>query len=167
MYKQDLELNNLLWLICHKNNKQTRPLYIYIFIYIYILQAFPTVFLFTVVAFSSSLVLYSFISFSLNCAPHIIIKGIAIWGTRWPDIRGYVVTEISSLAKIGSPACVALRRLLLSNVVSSRSHPLDPELPYLLKALDVDLRVKSEAMWEECGHDVTITIDPTKHRDVD
>ena len=58
-----------------------------------------------------------------------------------------VVAKIFLQPRLDSPAYVARHRVLLSDVGSSSNHPLDPGLHYLLKVLDVDLRVKSEVMW--------------------
>ena len=79
-----------------------------------------------------------------------------------------MVTEIFSGPKLGSAACVAWCRVLFPDVRSSSSHPLDPSQYYLLQAIDVGLRVESEAMWEyEWRHKVTITRDHFKHLHVD
>ena len=48
-----------------------------------------------------------FCCLSLNCSPHTMIKGIAIWGVSWPDVRGDVAAEIFWQPTLGSPACVA------------------------------------------------------------
>ena len=59
-------------------------------------------------------------------------------------------------------------RVLLLDVGSSSSHPLNPGQHYFLQALDVDLHVDSEAIWEnELRHNVTITFDLPKYHDVD
>ena len=64
--------------------------------------------------------------------------------------------------------CVIWRIALLRDVGSYRSHPLDPGLYCLLQSLDIGLRVKSDAMWEdEWKHHVNITGDHPKHFDVD
>ena len=36
----------------------------------------------------------SFVAYSLNRTPHMIIEEIAIWGVKWPDVRGDEVSEI-------------------------------------------------------------------------
>ena len=41
-----------------------------------------------------SLLFHRFIGLAFNCAARIIIKGIAIWGLRRPDVRVDVVAEI-------------------------------------------------------------------------
>ena len=59
-------------------------------------------------------------------------------------------------------------RVLLPDVGSSSSQPLNLEKLYFIQALDVDLCVKSEDIWEdEFRHKVTITRYHTKHPNVD
>ena len=41
-----------------------------------------------------------FLVLSLNRAPHIIIKRIAIWGVKRPDVRSHVITEIFSQQRL-------------------------------------------------------------------
>ena len=82
----------------------------------------------------------SFVGFSLNRAPHIIIKEIAIWKVRQPDIRGDVITEIFWQPRLGSSACVVIHRILLLNRGSSRSRPLDLGQYYLPGHLMLTLR---------------------------
>ena len=60
-------------------------------------------------AFSSSLVLHRvLVGLLLNRAPHTIIKGIAIWGVGWLDIRGDVVNVNFLTVKTGSPTCICI-----------------------------------------------------------
>ena len=40
MYKENLALNNQLWLICHESKAKQSKSYIYIYIYIYIYKGF-------------------------------------------------------------------------------------------------------------------------------
>ena len=47
--------------------------------------------------------------------------------------------ELSLQPTLAFPACVAWRRILLQDVVSSSSHPFQPWKHYLLEALDVGL----------------------------
>ena len=90
--------------------------------------------------------------FHSTALPHII-KQIAIWGVRWPDVWGDVVAEIFSQR---SPACVA------------SSHCLNLGLQEPLQVLDVDLHVESEAMREdEWRHNVIIECDHSKHHGSD
>ena len=85
----------------------------------------------------------------------------------WPDVRADVVAEIFLQPALGSPACVAWRRVSLPDVGPSSSCPLDPG-GQLFRALDVGLYVKDEAIWEdEWKHNVTTTSDHLKHHDVD
>ena len=110
----------------------------------------------------------SFVGLSLNCAPHILIKGIVIWGVRLWDVMSDGVTEIFWQPTLCISACVAFVRVILSDVGSSSSHPLDSERHYLLSTLDLGLCVESEAMWEdEWRHDIIITSGNPKHYDVD
>ena len=48
-------------------------------------------------AFSSFLVLLKVFFVPCTTAPHLIIKGIAIWGVRQQDVRGDVVAEILTI----------------------------------------------------------------------
>ena len=105
----------------------------------------------------------SFVGFSLNRSPHVIIKGVAIWGVRQPNVRGDYVEGIFWLPTLGSSACVTRCRVLLPDVGFCSSHLLDLRQVYLLKELDVDFRVESEVMQEDnWWHNVTIAGDHTK-----
>ena len=73
--------------------------------------------------FRSCLVLHSV---SLNHSPCIILKDIAIWTLRHPEIKCDLVAEIFLLQRLGSCACVALYRVLLLDVGSSSSRSFDP-----------------------------------------
>ena len=95
---------------------------------------------------------------SVHCAPNIITKVIALWGLERPDIMGDVVAEMLLLPRLDSQSLVVWRRVLLSEVGSSSSHPLYPGQNYSTQALDVDLCVECKAMWDnEWRHNVTIT----------
>ena len=91
----------------------------------------------------------------------MIIKWIAIWGGKKPDVRGDVVMEIFWQSPPGSFACVAQRRVQLpiatlwiqKSTISFRHN--------------VSLRVKCESIWEDqCRHNVTIVSDLPKHHNV-
>ena len=58
-------------------------------------------------------------------------------GVRWPDARG----EIFWQPRLAS-SCVVWHKVLLPDIESSSSQPLDPNQPYLL-------HVESDAMWED------------------
>ena len=61
----------------------------------------------------------------------------------------------------------AWHRVLMSDLGSSSSHPIDPKQNWLLQAFDEVLRIKSEAMWQDgWSQNVTIASDHPKHRDV-
>ena len=51
-------------------------------------------------------------------------------------------------------------RVLLPDVGSSSSHPLDPGQHYLFQALDVGHCVESEAMWKNKQRHITIACAP-------
>ena len=89
----------------------------------------------------------SFVDLSLNHTPHIIIKEIAIWEVRQPDVRGIAVAEIFSQLTLGSPASGVWSRVLFSEVGSSSGHTLDPGQHYLLQGLNVGFQVESKAFW--------------------
>ena len=74
----------------------------------------------------------------------LIVKGIAIWGVRRPDVWSDVAAEIFSQPNLSSSTCVAW--VLLSDVGYSSSSHLDLGQNYPLKALDVGQRVESEVM---------------------
>ena len=65
---------------------------------------------------------------------------------------------------MASLACVAGRRVLLPDVGSSRSYPLDPEQHYPLQILDVGVYVESVTMWTWME---VIASDHPNHHDVD
>ena len=110
---------------------------------------------------------WSFVDLSLHRAPHIAIKGIAILGVKWLDVRGDVVTEIVSQSTLSYPVCVAWPRVLLQDVGFSSNHFLDQGQQYLLQALYVGLYVESEAMREDKrNNNVTIACDHFKYHDV-
>ena len=89
---------------------------------------------------------------SLSRAPRIIIKRIVIWGIKRPDFRSDVVK-----VEILSQSTLCSLFVLLPNIESPRSHRLDPGQHNLFQALDVDLYIESEAMWEdEYWHNITI-----------
>ena len=81
---------------------------------------------------------------------------------RQPDVRTDVITTLCS------PACVSWHRVLLLDVRSLNSLPLNPS-HCLLQSLDEGLGVECEAMWEdEWKHNITIISDPPlKHHDRD
>ena len=74
----------------------------YMCIYVYLLCDYTT--------FDAA---WSFVDGLLICTSHIIIKGITIWGVRWPDITSDVVTEIFIQPTLGPPACVEWCKVLL------------------------------------------------------
>ena len=90
------------------------------------------------------------LSLSQLCPTHNN-QGIAIWSIKQINVRSDMVVEIFSQSSLGSPACVAWRTVLLPDVGSSSSHPLDPRQYYILLALDVSLHIVSEIMWEDGG----------------
>ena len=75
----------------------------------------------------------------LNCTSHIIIKVTAIQKVRQLDNRGEITAEIFLQPKLSCPVCVVWYRVLLSDVRSSSSHPLNPEQCYLFQSFDIDL----------------------------
>ena len=98
----------------------------------------------------------------------MIIKRIAIWGVWWLDVSGDVVGEIFLQPTLGSSTYEAWHRVLLPDVESSITHPLDPGQNFLLQILDVGLRVESETTWEiEWRHNITIDSYFSKRQDVD
>ena len=104
-----------------------------------------------ILAFSLSSVLQSIsLVLSFNCSQNII-KGDCNQGVRLPDVKDDVVTEIFFHPTLGSPAHVVGCRVLLLDIGSFISHPLNPGQHYLHQALYVDLHVESEAMWEDGG----------------
>ena len=123
-------------------------------------QLFPTVSLFKLlnaVVFIFG-VAQIFLGLSHNCTPRLIIKMITIWRVRRPDVRGDVVAEIFLQPRLGSPACVLRRRVLLPDVQSSSSHLLDPGCT-ISSGHDVGLHVESEAMWaDEWRYNVSNTL---------
>ena len=76
-----------------------------------------------------------FVGIFLSYVQHIIIKGIAIRCVKWSDNRDDLVAEIFSQPRLGSPACVACRRVLLPDVGSSSSHFLYSSKNYLTRHL--------------------------------
>ena len=72
-----------------------------------------------------------------------LVKGIAIWGVRLPDVIGDGIAEIFWQPTLSSPACVTWCRVLLPDVESCSS----PHL--LIKVLVIGLCVGSEVVWED------------------
>ena len=68
----------------------------------------------------------SFVVSFLNRASLMIIQKITIWIVRRSDVRVDVVVEILSQPRLDTSAFVAWHRVLLPNVGSSSSCPLDP-----------------------------------------
>ena len=101
----------------------------------------------------------SFPDLPFNCT-HIIIKGIIIWGVRWPGVRGDMASNIFLLSKLNSLAGMAWHRVLLSDVGFSRSHPLDPDQHYLLQTHLMYASVL------RLRHNIIIASDHPKHNDV-
>ena len=89
-------------------------------------------------------------TFLVFCSPlpptHIIIKGIAIGRVRRPNVKGDAIAENFWQPKLGSPACVAWRRVLLPDVGSSNSHSLDPEYHYLLQDTHIYIYIYTSAV---------------------
>ena len=73
----------------------------------------------------------AFVCLSLNSA--IVTQRTAIWGVKRPDVRGDVPAEIIAQPTLGYPACVAWFSVLLLDIGSSSTHPLDPRQHYLLQ----------------------------------
>ena len=56
----------------------------------------------------------------------------------------------------------------MPDMVSSSSHPLDPEKNYLLQTLDIGFPVEFKAKWEDgLSNKVAIASDHPKHHNVD
>ena len=65
-----------------------------------------------ILAFSSSLVLYGILLVTCSTTPHaIMIKGIAIYRVRLPDVRDDVVAEIFLSPTLDSSTCVTWHRI--------------------------------------------------------
>ena len=80
-----------------------------------------------------------------------------------------MVLEIFSLPTLVSSACVACCRVLMPDIGSSSSQPLNPGRNYfLLQALNVGLHVKTEDLWEdEWKHNITISTNHCIHHNLD
>ena len=118
-----------------------------------IMQAFPTVYSFElanaaiIFCFQIIGVAQSFVGLLLNCSPHIIIKGIAVWKVSLSDFRDDVIAEMFSLAS----DCIAWHINLLPDEEPSSSPTLNLGQYYLLRVLDV-----SPLIWGQVGGSIEV-----------
>ena len=97
----------------------------------------------------------SFVGLSLNPSKHIIIKGVAEWRVRRPNVMGDVVAKV-----FWQPSSACAARVFRQPPSRSRQY-------YLRLALDVSLLIESKFTWEdERGHYVTIASDHLKYHNV-
>ena len=84
-------------------------------------------------------------------------QGFCNMWSKAPRSLGDVVAGIFLIPNLDSPASVAV---LLPDVESFISHPIDPGQHYFLQAFRISLHVESKTTWGEVWkHDVTISGD--------
>ena len=104
---------------------------------------------------------------SPSTVPDTIIKAVAIWGVRGAGVKGDMFAEMFSQPRLCSVANVAWHRVLLTDVRSFSSYPLDLDQDNPLLALSVVFCVEFGAMCEDEGrHNLSITSDQSKYHDM-